>query len=65
MSAGGCDALVAVIIMDAFDAPAVLDVIHCGPGDDRAYTDRTNPIVGNREEIIRGPHPDAWNRNPF
>jgi hypothetical protein len=64
LSAGGCDALV-VVIMDAFDAPAVLDVVRCATEDHRAYTDGTDPITGNCEEIIRGPHPDAWDRNPF
>jgi hypothetical protein len=51
--------------MDAFDTPAVLDVVHCATEDHRAYTDGTDPLAGNCEEIIRGPHPDAWDRNPF
>jgi hypothetical protein len=52
-------------IMDAFNDPAVSDVVACGPGNDRAYTDGTDLIAGDCEEIIRGPHPDAWDRNPF
>ena len=52
-------------IMDAFNDPAASDVVACGPGNDRAYTDGTDLIVGDCEEIIRGSHPDAWDRSPF
>src|SRR5215210_2825636 len=52
-------------VMDAFNDPAFSDVVHCGPGDDRVYTDGTDLIAGDCEEIIRGPHPDAWDANPF
>jgi Ca2+-binding RTX toxin-like protein len=52
-------------IMDAFNDPAVSDVVACGPGNDLAYTDGTDLIAGDCEEIIRGPHPDAWDRSPF
>ena len=51
--------------MDAFNDPAVSDVVACGPGDDRAYTDGTDLIAGDCGEIVRGPHPDAWDRSPF
>jgi hypothetical protein len=52
-------------IMDAFNDPAVSDVVACGPGNDRAYTDGTDLIAGDCEEIIRGPHPDAWDTSPY
>jgi hypothetical protein len=51
--------------MDAFNDPAVSDVVHCGSGADRAYTDGGDLIASDCEEIIRGPHPDAWDRRPF
>ena len=52
-------------IMDAFNDPAVSDAVACGPGNDRAYIDGTDLIASDCEKIIRGPHPDAWDRNPF
>jgi hypothetical protein len=51
--------------MDAFNDPAASDIVACGPRNDRAYTDGTDLIAGDCEEIIRGPHPDAWDRSPF
>jgi hypothetical protein len=41
------------------------DALSCGPGNNRAYTDGTDLIAGDCEEITRGPHPDAWDRSPF
>ena len=52
-------------IMDAFNDPAVLDAIICGPGNDVAYTDGTDVIAEDCEKIILGPHPDFWEFHPF
>lgn len=46
--------------MDAFNDPARADFVACGSGDDTAYTDGTDVIADDCEEIVSGPHPDPW-----
>jgi hypothetical protein len=41
------------------------DVVFCGPGDDRAYTDGADLLAADCEEGIRGPRPHAWDRNLY
>ncbi len=52
-------------VMDAFNAPAFADVVDCGPGEDVVYTDGSDLISDDYEEIVLGPHPDAWDANPY
>lgn len=51
-------------LMDAYNDPAIRDVIDCGPGDDLVYTDGLDVIV-DCEMVILGPEPlDAWDLTP-
>jgi hypothetical protein len=52
-------------LMDTFNAPVSPDVVFCGPGDDRAYTDGADLLAADCEEGIRGPRPHAWDRNLY
>jgi hypothetical protein len=52
-------------LMDAFNVPVSPDVVFCGPGDDRAYTDGTDLLAADCEEGILGSRPDAWDRNLY
>ena len=36
-----------------------------GSGDDRAYTDGTDLLAADCEEVTLGSHLDAWDRNPY
>lgn len=51
--------------MDAFNDPAASDAVHCGPGDDVAYVDGTDLVSDDCEKIVLGPHPDAWDEEPY
>lgn len=44
-------------IMDAYNSPALKDLIYCGSGDDLVYTDGLDLLV-DCEAFIVGPEPD-------
>ncbi len=46
-------------IMDAYNDPALMDIIYCGPGDDLVYTDGMDRLV-DCESSILGQEPDPW-----
>lgn len=51
-------------LMDAYNDPAIKDVIDCGPGDDLVYADGSDVLV-DCEEVVLGPEPpDAWDLTP-
>jgi hypothetical protein len=47
-------------VMDAYQRPAVTDVVICGPGTDIVYTDGADIISSNCETAVLGPSPDPW-----
>ena len=51
--------------MGAYNRPAFPDVVECGAGEDRAYTDGSDLIAGDCEELVVGPHPQPWDLQPY
>ena len=46
--------------MDAFNDPAVADVVTCGSGDDVAYADEKDSVSDDCEEVLHELYPDPW-----
>jgi hypothetical protein len=46
-------------IMDAFNYPASSNVVACGPANDRAYTDGTDPIPTSGTAVLSNQRPSG------